>query len=595
MNLFRFSIQTPKARAAALATADQDIDVARHLLLSMFTRRNMLVPISVLPTEILTRIFHFNTFSEDRYSLGWVQVTHVCRRWRQIALDDSTLWTTFSPYPRNKEWIAERLSRARNAPLVINLCGSMGQDSFSLFTPHISHTRELYLRNMPNIPHSTVIQGINAQTAPALEHLELSMSGYLSPTKHCVGDSFFGGPLPELRIFSVSQLLFPWSLVPRARLTELNVTLKEELHISGPEVSPQDDLNALIDLLVNCPTLEVLTLKNCLPVTLIESSGGQTLRLPRLSSLCLGGSSSRVTNMLKMLKLSSSTTLHLNCAPEYAVTPNGHVILPVLSAHFNLSTPIWFRSFKINLDHVEHVLDIVASTSLLTSPIPHANAIQTDTDINPELSLSLSFSRDHDFNNVVDIILRRVCEVLPFSKLEFLSIYSLLTTPPINWGEVFRHCTEVTTVQVAGYGMASLLEALTPPRRSSGKGRHDDNGRDTRGQAPDNDDNNDSVSALVHAPIFPKLTSLLLEMLIFNDVFPSSGILFDLVLSTVEQRKAKKTPLTTLCIDQCTISEDEADALEKVVPNFRWDGDQGDVDDDNDDDDDYDYGGFYYR
>jgi hypothetical protein len=187
-------------------------------------------PISILPAEILARIFHFNAFSSSPIPWAGSTVTHVCRRWRQIALDDSTLWTHFSTSPRNKDWIAERLSRARNAPLVIELDGSMGKDMFSLFTPHISHTRELYLRNLSLSLDSEIVQEISIQKAPALERLELSVSN-TSPMdiEHLVGHSFFKGPLPKLRIFCVSQILFPWSLVPRGRLTQLKVTLNEEV------------------------------------------------------------------------------------------------------------------------------------------------------------------------------------------------------------------------------------------------------------------------------------------------------------------------------------------------------------------------------
>ena len=141
LNKFQSAIQTPKARAAALTTVDQCIDAA---IFSMLTRRNTLVPISILPAEILARIFHFNAFSPTQpwsptLRLGWVYVTHVCRRWRQVALDNSMLWTYFLAYPTNKDRIAERLSRARNRPLVIDLSRSiMRKETFSLFTPHIS-------------------------------------------------------------------------------------------------------------------------------------------------------------------------------------------------------------------------------------------------------------------------------------------------------------------------------------------------------------------------------------------------------------------------------------------------------------------------
>jgi len=86
------------------------------------------------------------------------------------------------------------------------------------------------------------------------------------------------------------------------------------------------------------------------------------------------------------------------------------------------------------------------------------------------------------------------------------------------------------------------------------------------------------------------VTSLVLESLDFNDVvLGSPGVLFDLVLGAVNLRKAKKTPLSKLCIFDCVISAEEAATLEKVVPDFRWDRYKGDDEDDDDDDDDYDH------
>jgi len=151
--------------------------------------------------------------------LGWVYITHVCRHWRQVALDDSTLWTHFSTSSaQNKDWIAKQLSRARNAPLVIELHPWVGKNTISLFTPHISHTRELCLRNMPSIPYSTIMQEVSTQKAPVLERFELGVD--TDPIKH-VGHSFFKGSLPKLRIFCISQILFPLPLVHRGRLKQL--------------------------------------------------------------------------------------------------------------------------------------------------------------------------------------------------------------------------------------------------------------------------------------------------------------------------------------------------------------------------------------
>jgi hypothetical protein len=85
-----------------------------------------------------------------------------------------------------------------------------------------------------------------------------------------------------------------------------------------------------------------------------------------------------------------------------------------------------------------------------------------------------------------------------------------------------------------------------------------------------NDDENDGP-APVRVPIFPKLTSLTLDSLDFNDVVPGSGVLFDLIVNALWRRKVNNTPLTTLSIDDCVISEKQANALNKLVGDFQWD------------------------
>jgi len=83
----------------------------------------MLAPISILPAEV--PLAPFSTLSRSRNSpIRWVG--SISRTYADAGvrsrLDDSTLWAHFSSNSsRNKEWIAERLSRARNAPLVVDL------------------------------------------------------------------------------------------------------------------------------------------------------------------------------------------------------------------------------------------------------------------------------------------------------------------------------------------------------------------------------------------------------------------------------------------------------------------------------------------
>ncbi|KAI0284069.1 hypothetical protein BC826DRAFT_881182, partial [Russula brevipes] len=109
----------------ALSTVDRGIDAAVLLTYALLTHRNTLAPVSVLPPEVLARIFHLVALADAESSrpkmgnLRWIGVTHVCRHWRQVALDDSSLWARISGSMAKATWVCEMLARARNAPLSI--------------------------------------------------------------------------------------------------------------------------------------------------------------------------------------------------------------------------------------------------------------------------------------------------------------------------------------------------------------------------------------------------------------------------------------------------------------------------------------------
>ncbi|KAI0373332.1 hypothetical protein BV20DRAFT_918936, partial [Pilatotrama ljubarskyi] len=83
-------------------------------MLKLKELQNSVVPINRLPAEILVEIF-----KHVRHSLGEiadiVNVSHVCKLWRSIALGAPELWTVFSI---NKlDVIAAFLQRSRARPI----------------------------------------------------------------------------------------------------------------------------------------------------------------------------------------------------------------------------------------------------------------------------------------------------------------------------------------------------------------------------------------------------------------------------------------------------------------------------------------------
>ncbi|KAK1228941.1 hypothetical protein PQX77_008006 [Marasmius sp. AFHP31] len=97
------------------------------------SRRNSLVPVGCLPTEVISRIFGCHVeeicpclVTDDRPNRwwtitpnDWLWFTQVCQRWRIVALGTATLWST--PDFRFKKLSIEMMNRSRPAPLNVLL------------------------------------------------------------------------------------------------------------------------------------------------------------------------------------------------------------------------------------------------------------------------------------------------------------------------------------------------------------------------------------------------------------------------------------------------------------------------------------------
>ena len=574
-NHFQSVIHDPRARVAAVSAVDDEINAVMQLLHSL---RNDMAPISLLPPEVLSRIFHFLSLKDQplgyfrTQNLGWIIVTHVCRLWRQVAIGDSSLWARILGVPTNRELISEMLARARTAPLdiIIDLDGVPDPKVLLDFFPHLSHTRELCLSGLDS-RHLDSVQGICSQEVPALKHFKVEASliypcNYPTLTfRELDGTTLFKGRAPRLRTVSLFYLFIPLSLIPRGQLTQLEVHLNYE--VLAPDVQLRGDFNQLIDLLVNCPQLEVLVLESCLYPLPTHFPYGRTIHLPLLSRLRLGGSTFRVTNLLKMLKLPSSTTLQLYCRSENESTDNHNLLLPIVSAHLHSAVPIMFKRLSVSISGMGRWLQVIASASLPESRICHSQ----DFEIDMEDNFVLSFD-----GPAMKSFVERICKILPISSLEFLSILAIDEYgTSVNWVELVKHCVEVTTMQAIGRGTSNLVHALAAPKppkpANTTRGSNEKKLRhESMGSTQDG-----STATNAHTPIFPKLSFLSLKKLDFGESKPP-GILFDVLQNVFRQRRVVYgTPLKMLCIDDCVISTKQAKALEKHVEKLLWDGEKG--------------------
>ncbi|KAI0280966.1 hypothetical protein BC826DRAFT_437185 [Russula brevipes] len=459
-NQVRSMVRTPSARAVALSTVDRGIDAAMLLTRALLTHRNTLAPVSVLPPEVLARIFHLVALADAESSrpkmgnLRWIGVTHVCRHWRQVALDDSSLWARISGSMMEATWVCEMLARARNAPLSIDLFVTPNAVTLSMFTAHFAHAHEFRLRGVVAAYFKHNIRKICSLEAPALEHFELGANFDSSVTS--LRAPFFNGMAPKLRTFSLSQIRVPWSFIPRGQLSQLKITLIARDPITdGPSFG---ESKSLIDLLINCPLLEVLVLESCLPQSITRPSHVQAIHLPRLSHLSLRGASSRVANLFEILKLPPSTTLRMRCTSENTATNNDH-LLPLVSAHFHDPASVEIKSFKVISDYEPRLITFTAFTCLPTLTTHPSYVFEGDLNGGAALTLSFHPPFDAEVN-----ILGQVCSMLPISNIEFLSIRDPEMDHSVYWGELFQRCAQLTTIEANGHGTSGLLKELAPPK-----------------------------------------------------------------------------------------------------------------------------------
>ncbi|KAH9936687.1 uncharacterized protein B0H18DRAFT_1206927 [Fomitopsis serialis] len=176
--------------------------IAHHYrcIYDLRTQWNDLSPISALPPEVLAEIFlHVagirasNIHSRLPYIDEWIYVSHVCRRWRFVALGCPALWSRLTVKgPASCQWLPEFLARSNQVSLSMAISFET-HSSFGFGTPlpeelisiALSSLRRMRTLKIDAAPgYSPEIMKLLEGPAPLLEDLYISEtkpSGILDP------------------------------------------------------------------------------------------------------------------------------------------------------------------------------------------------------------------------------------------------------------------------------------------------------------------------------------------------------------------------------------------------------------------------------
>ena len=279
-----------------LHTIEDEIKSLEESALALKRYRNLLVPISSLPIEILSVIFcllpsivllnlplSFSVLPFPSFSVS--PISHVCHRWREILLNLPHFWSHINFNQLNPTGCAEMLARAKMSPLDLEVItsrwdieaantrwymeGRFGVLEGQIKT-HIHHTRRLSIT--ASAERLKRMFGQLVSSAPSLEYFAIANSDIVHEPPLVIPDNLFDGITPKLVYLRLRACAIGWD-------SPLLKGLRSFTLISFPSQA-RIALKTWLDALSQMPRLERLTLHNGVP---IHSTIHSMTRQPRLT------------------------------------------------------------------------------------------------------------------------------------------------------------------------------------------------------------------------------------------------------------------------------------------------------------------------
>jgi len=324
---------------------DDELESLAKTARALKLRRNALAPISRLPPEIIAIIFSFLSLPREyvrlltgdkQDNLAWLRVSHVCYRWREIALNQPRFWSRIDFTTLTSAGATEVLSRSKMAPLELeaNLsCVHWEGDRVDAFgkqlSSHVSHISRLNI-TADFADLQTIIEQL-ASPAPAVEWLSLVVDETHPrmgiPSNAIIPHALFDGTVPRLSRLQLDHCDISWTspLFKSLRILELQTL---SLH-ARPSV--EEWLDAMEQML----QLETLVVNHATPrappVGMSISEPTRVITHPSLTQLNLAASAPDCTFALAHLVLPALIRIRVDVTSELAGADDVRALIPYFS------------------------------------------------------------------------------------------------------------------------------------------------------------------------------------------------------------------------------------------------------------------------
>lgn len=312
---------TPHSPREVIAQAERklarEIDAAERALVALRSHKNNISLLARVPHEVFSEIFGILAKEDppvvtDSHALGWIVVTHVCHRWRTIALKNSSLWRLVD-HNIGGQWMKIRL--ARSQPMSVHL---------KLRFPHSEHwpndetlthalsqlhrIERLGLHDCITQSKFELIRDLLAQDSATLREIHIAprtVQGLPENEDNLViATDTFTGNFPNLRSMILKNVQMTWDCTLFAGLTSLRI---EGLAIERP--TPEHMLAALGRM----HDLQNLTLSFALPAATDNEWAAQAVstQLKNLRYLKINDGLLECTEFLAIVRLPMDSELNI--------------------------------------------------------------------------------------------------------------------------------------------------------------------------------------------------------------------------------------------------------------------------------------------
>ncbi|KAI0061497.1 hypothetical protein BV25DRAFT_1826631 [Artomyces pyxidatus] len=511
---------------------------------------NALSRTSRLPAELLAYVFSFcaadsKAWREMNAGIGWVVVTHVCRRWRHIALSHPRLWR-YLDFPLSLSWAQEMISRSKAIPCIVSWISGyprtgrppsvLGDGFNELALSQLHGIEQLRLDGFDGTTQS--LEAVLALPAPDLTTVDIKCKGLFLPP------NIFDGIAPRLRNVSVvGCLTFPWTSPILQNVVNLKV---EGEHLSFILSTRTELLSALQAM----RALEKLALVSCLPDSpTLAHTTSHVIAPPNLQYLELCGDLFPCADILRHVRIPhTGIKLRLQC--ETSGTANDFEVLFPFIVAAGGTPPKPFACIEVETQsRTCFVLDGERS------PVNDIESWERGPN-GPNLQLFLDWSVEMGWT-AVDL-LQAACKAVSVDHLQYLTVdieefSERWNMPPQKfdlpvWLDTFGRAKELHFVKTWGHAGHSLCEALSQASHDGGHWQ--------------------STLRTPLGPLFmPALKTLRLYMVRFSHLFVGGQLKLRKFLPLVLQaRNLAGAP--RLDLEMSTCSQKMEDELKELVDSF---------------------------